>query len=84
MAGVAAPLRADPPAGLWARCGDTPPGRKAKDKTSGTPVTNFKHSTKKYKKAMRHNSDLDRDKDGIARSGSPDTPRSAPTCWPGC
>lgn len=38
----------------------------AKDKTSGTPVTNFKHSTKKYKKAKRHNSDLDRDKDGIA------------------
>jgi hypothetical protein len=38
----------------------------AKDKTSGTPVTNFKHSTKKYKKAKRHNSGLDRDKDGIA------------------
>lgn len=42
-------------------------GRKyAHDHTSGTPVTNFKHSTKKYKKAKRHNSGLDRDKDGIA------------------
>jgi len=39
---------------------------KAKDKTSGTPVTNFKHSTKKYKKAVRANDDLDRDGDGIA------------------
>lgn len=38
----------------------------ARDKTSGTPVTNFKHSTKKYKKAIRNNSDLDRDRDGIA------------------
>jgi hypothetical protein len=38
----------------------------AHDKTTGTPVTNFKHSTKKYKKAMNSNSDLDRDKDGIA------------------
>lgn len=34
--------------------------------TSGTPVTNFKHSTKLYKKAMRHNKGLDRDKDDIA------------------
>ncbi len=40
--------------------------KKAHDKTSGTPVTNFKRSTKIYKKAMAHNSDLDRDKDGIA------------------
>jgi hypothetical protein len=39
---------------------------KARDKTSGTPVTNFKHSTNKYKKAMRANDDLDRDGDGIA------------------
>jgi hypothetical protein len=38
----------------------------ARDKTSGTPVTNFKHSTKKYNKAMRSNDDLDRDGDGIA------------------
>ena len=38
----------------------------AHDKTSGTPVTNFKHSTKLYKIAMRHNKGLDRDKDGIA------------------
>ncbi|MGC3995879.1 MAG: excalibur calcium-binding domain-containing protein [Propionicimonas sp.] len=38
----------------------------AKDKTSGTPVTNFKHSTALYKKAMKHNKGLDRDKDGIA------------------
>lgn len=38
----------------------------AKDKTSGTPVTNFKKSTKLYKKAMKKNSRLDGDKDGIA------------------
>lgn len=38
----------------------------AKDKTSGTPVTNFFHSTKQYKKAMNNNRGLDRDKDGIA------------------
>jgi hypothetical protein len=38
----------------------------AHDKTSGTPVTNFRHSTKLYKTAMRHNKGLDRDKDGIA------------------
>jgi Excalibur calcium-binding domain len=38
----------------------------AHDATTGTPVTNFKHSTKKYNKAMRQNSGLDRDKDGIA------------------
>ncbi|MRK01341.1 calcium-binding protein [Aeromicrobium sp. S22] len=34
----------------------------AKDKTSGTPVTNFKRSAKIYKK----NKKSDRDKDGIA------------------
>jgi hypothetical protein len=44
----------------------SPHRRRLCNRTSGTPVTNFKHSTKKYKKAMRHNSDLDRDKDGIA------------------
>jgi curli biogenesis system outer membrane secretion channel CsgG len=38
----------------------------AHDSTSGTPVTNFKHSTKKYKKAVRANGNLDRDGDGIA------------------
>lgn len=38
----------------------------AKDKTSGTPVTNFKRSTKLYNKAMKANSRLDGDKDGIA------------------
>jgi len=31
-----------------------------------TPVTNFKHSTKVYKLAVRANKDLDRDGDGIA------------------
>ena len=42
-------------------------GRKgAHDHTSGTPVTNFFHSTKAYKNAMRRNSRLDADKDGIA------------------
>ena len=34
----------------------------AKDKTSGTPVTNFKHSLPLYKA----NTKSDRDKDGIA------------------
>ena len=38
----------------------------ARDKTSGTPVKNFFHSTKQYKIAMSHNKGLDRDKDGIA------------------
>ncbi len=38
----------------------------AHDHTSGTPVTNFKHSTKLYKRAMNHNQGLDRDKVGIA------------------
>ncbi len=38
----------------------------ARDKTSGTPVTNFKHSTKLYKKIIGYSSGLDRDKDGIA------------------
>lgn len=40
--------------------------RHAHDHTSGTPVRNFKKSNKIYKKAMRLNSDLDRDKDKIA------------------
>lgn len=39
---------------------------KARDKTSGKPVTTFKRSTKIYNVAMGHNKGLDRDKDGIA------------------
>lgn len=38
----------------------------ARDHTSGKPVRNFKRSTKLYKKAMKANKRLDRDKDGIA------------------
>jgi hypothetical protein len=38
----------------------------AHDHTSGTPVKNFVHSLVKYNRAMSHNSDLDRDRDGIA------------------
>jgi hypothetical protein len=38
----------------------------AVDHTSGTPVTTFVHSNKKYTAAMRHNDDLDRDNDKIA------------------
>jgi uncharacterized membrane protein len=38
----------------------------AKDKTSGRRVTNFTHSTKIYKAAIRANKGLDRDRDGIA------------------
>lgn len=38
----------------------------ARDHTSGTPVTTFKHSTKLYKKIIGYHSGLDRDKDGIA------------------
>ena len=34
--------------------------------SSGTPVTNFRHSTKLYNEAMSFNRGLDRDKDGIA------------------
>ena len=40
--------------------------RGARDKTSGEPVTNFRRSTLLYRRAMRYNSGLDRDKDGIA------------------
>jgi hypothetical protein len=39
---------------------------RAHDKTSGTPVTNFKRSTRVYLIAMHYNRGLDRDKDGIA------------------
>jgi hypothetical protein len=38
----------------------------ARDKTSGTPVTNFKHSNALYALAMKWNRGLDRDHDGIA------------------
>jgi hypothetical protein len=40
--------------------------KSARDKTSGTPVTNFRRGNKIYRTAMRHNGTLDRDKDGIA------------------
>jgi hypothetical protein len=39
---------------------------RARDKTSGTPVTNFKRSKALFRTAMRNNRGLDRDKDGIA------------------
>jgi hypothetical protein len=38
----------------------------ARDKTSGTPVTNFRRDTRLYNQAMNANRGLDRDKDGIA------------------
>lgn len=38
----------------------------AHDRTSGTPVTKFKRSTKLYKLAISYNKGLDRDHDGIA------------------
>jgi hypothetical protein len=38
----------------------------ARDKTTGEPVTNFKRSNTVYRTAMRNNSRLDRDNDGIA------------------
>jgi len=38
----------------------------AHDHTSGTPVTNFFHSTKQYRIAINKNGRLDADKDGIA------------------
>jgi hypothetical protein len=39
---------------------------KARDRTSGDPVTNFRRSTKLYDLAMSYNRGLDRDKDGVA------------------
>jgi hypothetical protein len=71
-------LRPDSPLGCWLSASRTagtnfnnkyPHGvgrRGAHDQTSGTPVTNFKRSTRIYKRAINHNSDLDRDRDGIA------------------
>lgn len=38
----------------------------AHDRTTGTPVTSFKHSTRLYNGAMAHNSRLDGDKDKVA------------------
>ncbi|HVE97992.1 MAG TPA: excalibur calcium-binding domain-containing protein [Mycobacteriales bacterium] len=38
----------------------------ARDKTSGRPVTAFRKDTPGYERAMRANSGLDRDRDGIA------------------
>jgi hypothetical protein len=38
----------------------------ARDKTSGVPVTTFKHNTRLYNIAISYNKGLDRDKDGIA------------------
>jgi hypothetical protein len=40
--------------------------KKAHDHTSGTPVTSFRHDSDLYHAAMRANSRLDGDKDGIA------------------
>jgi excalibur calcium-binding domain-containing protein len=39
---------------------------RAHDRTTGTPVTNFRRSTALYLTAMHYNRGLDRDKDGIA------------------
>lgn len=39
---------------------------KAKDRTSGTPVTSFYRNTKAYRAAEGHNGTLDADNDGIA------------------
>jgi hypothetical protein len=58
---------------LWQRCSHVhtkyPHGvgkLHAHDRTSGTPVTTFKRSTRLYNIAMRYKPGLDRDKDGIA------------------
>jgi hypothetical protein len=73
FAAAQSPSAAAPNPHLWDNCTHYnhkyPHGvgkRHAHDHTSGTPVTNFLHSTRKYRIAMRHNSDLDRDGDGIA------------------
>lgn len=39
---------------------------KAKDRTSGTPVTSFYRNTNAYRAAEGHNGTLDADNDGIA------------------
>jgi hypothetical protein len=40
--------------------------KRAHDHTSGTPVTSFRHDSDLYHRAMRANSRLDGDRDGIA------------------
>jgi Excalibur calcium-binding domain len=52
----------------------------ARDRTSGTPVTNFKRSTKLYNLAMSYNRGLDRDKDGVACEQGGST-SSGPKPW---
>lgn len=70
-----APLATGGVSSLWANCTSVhtryPHGvgrANAHDRTrSGSnPITNFKRSTRLYNIAMRANSDLDRDRDGIA------------------
>jgi hypothetical protein len=39
---------------------------RARDGTTGTPVTTFKRSTRLYNIAIKYHKDLDRDRDGIA------------------
>ena len=69
--GIASP--ADAATGTWRNCTAVHKtyahgvGRSsAHDKTSGKPVTSFRHSNALYKTAMDHNRGLDRDKDNIA------------------
>jgi Excalibur calcium-binding domain len=66
------PAQASVPA-KWANCTTVnkrlPHGvglKHAHDHTSGTPVTSFRHDSALYHTAMRANSRLDGDKDGIA------------------
>jgi len=68
--GMAVPADA---AGTWTNCTTVHKTyrhgvgmRSAHDKTTGTPVTNFKRSDRLYRAAMNHNKNLDRDKDKIA------------------
>ena len=73
MAGVAIPAANAHTTGIHDNCTNLnkqwPHGvgtRNARDRTSGTPVTNFKRSNRLYWRAENHNSDLDRDNDRIA------------------
>ncbi|WP_157622619.1 excalibur calcium-binding domain-containing protein [Nostocoides sp. Soil756] len=74
MAVVAVPAGpAQAATGVWKNCTSVqkkyPHGvgkAKAKDRTSGRPVTTFRRSDSLYAQAMRANKGLDRDKDGIA------------------
>ena len=75
---IAATLTASPPAsahttGLHDNCTNLnkkwPHGvgtRRAVDKTSGIRVINFYKNNDAYRRAERHNSDLDRDNDRVA------------------